>query len=308
MPTIAEILIDKFTREKDEGRFQLFADRFAEVYLPEVFENINYFSGMNERHHSTTGHPDAWKRYRNGIACLEASTINDSGLRSKVEKDITTLSEKLMKSNLHATFALIVLTALHDKKPTDSSEIDANLRSFIQTSLGLKDNEIEIIFGYQLVSILEKPQYAPLLRRHYGIQNSYGPLHLITDDIRFKHPSYQFPEIEAFENSKVYVSSDLSDNCVRILDEDSALLLKGLSGSGKTVFSFILAFHFKNRNYDCLYLDLREQNSFQLKDFIDFVQTNGHKRMFVLIDNAQLCPALIQDYHQIRSAQKDKRF
>jgi hypothetical protein len=308
MPTTAERIIEKLTREKNEDQFQLFADRFAEVYKPEVFENINYFSGMNARHHSTKGHPDAWKRYKGGIACLEATTINDAGLKSKVKDDVKNLAEELKTANLHATFALFILTAHCDRLPSDSSQLEKDLREFTAQALNLKEDEIDIVLGYQLVSILEKPQYAPLLIRHFGIQCSYSPLHSVTEDIRFKHPSYQFPDVSAFEKNQVYVSSILADNCVRILDEHLRILVKGLSGSGKTVLAFILAFYYRARNYESLYIDMRERNDFPLKELISFSQQNAHKRMLIIIDNVQYCPSLVQDYHELRIAQEANGF
>jgi hypothetical protein len=264
MSTVAEHLANRLTSEKDPDRFQRFAARFAEVYKPNIFENINYFSGMNTRYQAIGGHPDSWRFYDGGVACIEASKIEPEGIKGKVRDDMEGLAKEIIKCNRKATYALIIHSSLCDRIPSDCAELEHDLRQYVMTNLDIDSNHVEIILGYNLISILiGSPKYGPLLREFFGINTMNGPFHPMENDIRLTHRSYQFPTANDISTGKIYIEPEFTDRCIKSLDSKNKVLLKGRSGSGKSVLSFILGFHYLKRNYDCLFVDLRLKTDFR---------------------------------------------
>jgi|GEM_PF-6463529 len=294
----------------DDSKFQLFSSEFVMLFRPDQFKELRPLSGMNLNERATKGHPDSFSSYKDGIAVLEVCGILDkSGVINNLKtKTLTRLRNDLKNANI--TYLCLVLKAFAEGGDKPTYPLKLEILEIAKKLFPLDDSDICIINGFDLASELAyNLKYTRLLRTYF---RNVVPFPTPFSDLENALPSRQFwafPAMDDFLNGNISIPGEYLPKALEILDNSFKLLVTGSGASGKTVLAFAIGFHYVQRQYDVVYIDLKDYpNADSIDKAFEFLMDNPHPELLVIFDNAHSNTHLTNRFSELITLQHSNKF
>ncbi|MCK6451116.1 MAG: hypothetical protein L6R19_09725 [Alphaproteobacteria bacterium] len=267
------------------GFFQRVAEQLARGIYRDLADSLVPF-GRRSDDKPVPGWPDAYLTKPDGaLIAIEATTAGDART-NHWQADLAKLATRLAPERRGG---LVWVAWCPASTPTDAAEMRDQA-----CLLGLRREDVHIIFRRDLCARLRAPFYARFWINDLGLKVTSGPFSRVEDIItrvNLRRSTGIFPTAEEYKEDRVYVPPVLA-KVERALADQRAAMVVGHGAAGKTTLAMVLAHRPRFRNAPTYYLDLTAtaDDPTLAERAGEVLIAIADDRVLFVIDNAHLNP------------------
>jgi len=253
---------------------------FSRLTYPELFRHM-VIQGTNAENQTRTGWPDTFAEMSDGRIFGIEGTREKGSWKKHLDEDLKKAANHSPKLG-----GYIHVNAYPNHQPTQE-ERKPYLEKF--SVLGIPPENIHLVIGMDLVTVLTRPEFAATRLELLGIAERPKPLSHLVDTIPRASPLGKIiPTMEEYESGLVTLPPK-ADDAWTLLNEPGVLLMQGIGASGKTVLAKALGLRWRREERGPVYyLDLAEIGDEKTPELLDALRTLSHPSILVILDNVHL--------------------
>ena len=251
--------------EMEGGKFQRLCDDWLHR---KGFENINPIGMMRTTDRVVQGTPDCLLMHENGKYIFSEYTVQQEGLANKIEDDISKCFDEIKTGIPIDKISEIIICYLGKLTTEEIKEL---------RSLCYDRGVMLTLNGLDSISLSIKNSYPVLSETYLDLPLDTGQL-LHVEDFIVQYGKSNFTT--SIDNELLF-SDNLLINATKTLETANFLLVSGVAGLGKTLFSVTLAKKFQRENNNLNVICIFDKGADLIRDITAYFSEPGDYLIFV---------------------------